>query len=90
MTHIAACELVSWVVLDSTSKASALAAVRSMSTHCSGCGSAEMALEFLQVAMLMVGVTMSLHVASTCAMVLVLLPALLPCVSAMIVDPVRC
>ena len=61
-----------------------------MSTHCSGCGSAEMALEFLQVAMLMVGVTMSLHVASTCAMVLVLLPALLPCVSAMIVDPDRC
>ena len=37
-----------------------------MSTHCSGCGSAEMALEFLRVAMADCGMTVPLDMISAC------------------------
>jgi hypothetical protein len=47
-------------------QASALGGARTMSTHCSGCGGAEMALELLRVAMVGHGMNIPLEVVSAC------------------------
>lgn len=43
-----------------------------MSTHCSGCGSAEIALDFIKVGMLSIGLVMAIKATSSCVRTLVM------------------